>query len=111
MVKICLYNQEVSIGIYNEGGKEPRKVLIKNGKHNKKKYSSLILSEGNIILDGNNEIFILATGAKTVIIIMIDTITKLAKHLGSNDIHFDGIRAVPDGKEKELLQTLIQETH
>ena len=111
MTKISLFNQEVLLSIYNEGGKEPRKIIIKNGKYNKKQYSSLVLSEGEIILDGNGEMLVLAKGSKTVAIQMTDFVTKLGKQLGSNDIHFDGIHAVPAGKERELLEALIQENH
>ncbi len=107
MTKIWLYNQEVSICIYSEGGKEPRKLTINNGMHNKKKFSSLVLSEGDVILDGNDGMFVLATGTKTITVNITDTLTKLAKQLGNEDIYFNGIDAVPEGKEKELLQALI----
>jgi hypothetical protein len=106
MVKIILALQTVTIKIYGEANTQHRTTIIKNGLHNKKMYSHLVFTEGNVLLEGK-EAMVLATNAKIVDIEVENIEQKIAKLVGNRDIYLKGIDAVPEGKERELVKNLI----
>jgi len=108
MVKLSLAKHEVTVKIYSGIGETPNKTVIKNGYYNHKIYASLVLSEESAFLEGD-EIQVLATEAKIIVIQIENMIMKLSKLLKDDNIYSHGIDAIPEGVERELLQALIKQ--
>lgn len=107
MIKLFLANHKIILKIYLETGDQPQTIEINNGLYNNKIYASLILSNDNIMLEGD-EIAVLAIKAKAVIIQVENIMMKLATLTGDNSIYTNGINAITEGTERELMTALIQ---
>jgi hypothetical protein len=107
MTKLHLAKHEIILKIYSELGDQPEIIEIKNGSYNKKVYASLVMSEGSVILEGD-EMAVLATGTKAVTLQIKNNVMKLAELLNNDSIYIDGINAIPEGRERELLQALLE---
>lgn len=81
-------------------------INIKNGVYNKKVYGSLILSGENILLEGE-DMLLLTANNKAIVIQFKSIATKLAEVLEDDSIYINGMDAVPEGRERELLQAVL----
>ena len=103
-----LAKNEVTIKIYTMTGTDPQIIEIKDGIYKRNRYASLLLSENNVILEGDS-INILATDTKTVIIQTKNILMQLTELLKNDRIYIDGIDAIPAGEERNILEALIKQ--
>lgn len=106
MTKLYLAKHEITLKIYTDATSTPQTIVIKDGVYKKQTYASLLLFEGNVMLEGDN-ITVLSIEAKAVVVQIESTIMKLANLLENKNIYIEGIKAIPEGKERELLEAII----
>lgn len=108
MVRYYLIREEVTVKIYTKQGSSQQTIVIKNGLYNKKIYGTLVIDNECVMLDGE-EMNILATDAKAIIIETKPIIKKIADLLGCAGIYeIQGISSIPEGREREILQSLLE---
>ena len=97
---------EVSIKIHEHNSPIPIMVGIRDGKYKSCYYSSLLLAENNVILQGEETIIVHAD-AKFITLSIKSTKMAIAEIVGDNEIFITGSHAIPEGSEKEILEKLL----
>ena len=104
--KMYLARRNVMLKIYSEKNIQAKTIELKDGTYNKNVYISLLISDGTVMLEGD-DITILETNAKYVVIEPESVSTALGRLLGYKIHHCERIEEVPEGKERELLAALL----
>lgn len=106
MTRIPLSNHNVKIKIFVNIDSEPRVVEIKHGEYNFKNYSLLIINGGTVMLDGDEPI-ILADRAQAIDVSIPSVMDIIAEKLKNHEVYLRKIDAIPEGKEREILEGII----
>lgn len=106
MTKLHLSKNEITLKIHSDVEKPAQIIEIRSGIYKSKTYASLIISDKGVMLEGE-DILVLSSDPKAVIIQVKNPIMKLAELLKNDNIYIEGIVAIPSGKERELLEALI----
>lgn len=108
MVKIKIFNLEVTVEILYINRKE--KIEIKHGKYKDKDgtYDELVIAEGKILLQSSHDTQVIASSAEVVNIIIKSPIEKLVEHFQDDDIYLGGINAIPEDRTREALAVVLQ---
>ena len=104
--KMYLARRNVKLKIYSEKDTPPKIIEINDGAYKKNVYVSLVVSDGTVMLEGD-DIIILATNTKVVVVEPESVSTALGRLLGYKIHHCERIEEVPEGKERELLAALL----
>ena len=105
MIKIPLLQNDYSIDILTTKGS--KKVEIKNGIYNGKGYNTLIINDSSIFAEGDNNTNCLITSdAVAVYITPRGLLERIAEILNDESICITN--TIPEGKEKEILQKLLE---
>lgn len=104
--KMYLARRNVKLKIYTEKDSPAKIIEIKDGAYKKNVYTSLVVSGGTVMLEGD-DITILETNTKVVVIEPESVSMALGRLMGYKIHHCEGIEEVPEGKERELLAALL----
>lgn len=107
MIKYYLAKQHVTLKIYNEVGDNPETIVITDGVYKGRIYASLLLDNAHILLEGD-EIHVLSKNVGITIIETLSIKDRIAQILNNDSIYLSGINAVPEGREREVLEQLIE---
>ncbi|MEM3646920.1 MAG: hypothetical protein QW334_02075 [Thermofilum sp.] len=107
MVKIDLRGTVVTLHIITERGEE--KLTLTNGKPTRdtgtgKTYHSALVVDNTIILEGSE---ISCIPFKALYVFPLSVKDALARLIG-DEVYLSGISAVPEGKERAILEKLLE---
>jgi hypothetical protein len=104
MVKITLADTDYIIETLSCGKKES--FHITQGMYQGKKYLQAVVSEGSIILEGE-EVLLLKEKVAAVYVKQHTILERAAEFLKSESVYLEKSDAVPKGRERDLLRLLI----
>ncbi len=107
MTRIPIINVIVTLKIHSEVESSPRKVEVNYGEFNHKAFSAIVVNGETVMLDGDEPV-ILSTTAKAVEILPLGAIDILAAVLHDEMVYIKKIDAVPEGREREVLESMIK---
>lgn len=105
--EIPLTDRHLSVMIHEKDNTvSSREIVIRNGKYEDQYYTSILLTENNIILQGPVPLLI-STEAR-YITLHVKTIKEFIQEVtGSPDVFITGIHAIPEGAEKEIISAIM----
>ena len=105
MIKLPLLKNNYQIHILT--AKENKWVEIKNGIINEHEYHTLIINNSSVFAEGDNNItYLIADNLISMYLMPQTLISKIAKML--NDESIEITKEIPEGKEKEILYSLLE---
>jgi hypothetical protein len=104
MVKITLADTDYIIETLSGGKKET--FHISQGMYHGKKYLQALVSEGSLILEGE-ELLHLTEKAAAVYVKQRTILERAAEFLENESVYLEKSDAVPKGRERDLLRFLI----
>ncbi len=105
MIKLSLLHNNYLVHILTK--KENKRIEIKNGIIDGNKYHTLIINNSSVFAEGDNNITCLIADSLISMYLMPQTlISKIAKML--NDESIEITKEIPEGKEKEILYSLLE---
>ena len=110
IIRMPLSGLEVSVKIHEHNSPIPINVTIKDGKYKSCYYSSLLMAENNVILQGDESVIIHGE-AKLITLEVKNIKTEIAEITGSDAIYIEGVNAIPKGSEREILVKLLSTTN
>lgn len=104
MVRILLAGSVLKVKILKD--KQVKEVYVDNGVYDKKTYRYLIITDGKVFLDGE-DLEVLANKYDGISIEYANPLDILVDHYHNPAIYIEGINAIPEGKEREALNLLL----
>jgi hypothetical protein len=104
MVKISLAETDYIVETLSGGEKETFHIL--HGTYNGKKYLAAVVSEGSVILEGEEALH-LKEKAVAIYLRQRTVLEQAADFLKSDSVYIEKSNAVPEGTERELLRFLM----
>lgn len=104
MTKIHLIHNNIVFTVL--AGNKIRKIEIKNGIFDNKKFTSAIITNNAIILEGDENI-VLENSISAIYINPKSIIDQLSEILQNDSIYLSGINAIAEGEERAIIEKLI----
>lgn len=108
MTRIDLLYHTVILKILSESEKTTKEIKIKNGCYQKKQYSTIILSEESVIIEGSAGAAVISINTKLVDIKIRSAVEIVAKKLNDSSVYIDRSDAVPEGMERAMLRLIME---
>ncbi|MCX6262838.1 MAG: hypothetical protein NTY95_18710 [Bacteroidia bacterium] len=101
MVKLDLSGINISIEIVTSRGSQV--IEIMNGRYKNNSFDYMVVTDKVLVLEGEKRIIV----PFDVIYLKVETIYEKLSNILGDEIYTEGIAAIPEGKERELLEKLI----
>jgi hypothetical protein len=101
MVKLDLSGINISIEIVTSRGSQV--IEIMNGRYKNNSFDYMVVTDKVLVLEGEKRIIV----PFDVIYLKVETIYEKLSNILGDEIYTEGIVAIPEGKERELLEKLI----
>lgn len=106
MIKINLKGNEFTFTLASSG--RVQSVEIKNGFFNGRRYDFAMIEGENLILQGED--ICVLTGAVFIEVSVKSAADRIALLLNDSKFRFTGIEGIPQGKEREILLQIIEDS-
>lgn len=103
-----MLHHAVRLKILSENDRTLKEVEIKNGYYLKKQYSTLILSEESIIIEGSAGASVIAVKTKLVDITVRSAVEIVADTLNDSSVYIAKADAIPEGMERAMLRQIME---
>lgn len=108
MTRVDLLYHTVKLKILSESEKTIKEIEIKNGYYQKKQYSTIILSEDSVIIEGSTGAAVLSVNTKLVDIKIRSAVEIVAEKLNDSSVYIDRSDAVPEGMGRAMLRLIME---
>jgi hypothetical protein len=105
MVKIPLSGISLTLTVVTAKG--TNKIEILNGFYKNRQYTTLTLIDKTLVLSDNTGDVVIASDIVMLSIYLHRVRDHVSRILGNQDVYLYGINAVPEGKEREILEKLL----
>jgi len=101
MVKLDLSGINIFIEVVTFQGSQVMEIM--NGRYKSNSFDYMVITDKVLVLEGEKRIIV----PFDVIYLKVETIYEKLSNILGDEVYTEGITAIPEGKERELLEKLI----
>lgn len=107
MFRIDLLNNTIKFTLLYSGSSSQVELIIADGRYKDRCFHSAVYTEGSLFLEGADGALLIRDNIKALYCKIPSIKDIVAEYLGSQDIYLQGVDAIPEEKERDVLRKLI----